>query len=231
MSTLDFGNPYGTTIGNPALAYSGACGGYGGNLNFGTLNCACLGGLAGDTTGFLLDSNEQGNGYWSEPWAGGLPGQPPAYDLCLTNSVGTGQPVTLKVGYNGQNTTFYGTITGKGTLVKVGSGTLTLDSYDGCGVGSQYSNNFGSPAGNQHLGGTVIQEGTLAIVTWDNVSWMQGPLTSDLGPGPLTFAGTATTLQLTFPTGYYGNTYTMMGRTVNWYQRESECDRHYRHQR
>ena len=64
-------------------------------------------------------------------------------NLALANSAGTA--LTLSVGNNNQTTTYAGTISGSGSLTKIGTGGLTL-------TGS-----------NNYTGGTTISSGTLAI--------------------------------------------------------------------
>jgi fibronectin-binding autotransporter adhesin len=82
----------------------------GGNLTFGSLTAATLGGLTGANYNITGLDNR----------------------LRLANASGTA--VTLSVGNNGDNTIFAGDMLGSGSLVKIGSGTLTLsgtDSYEG----------------------------------------------------------------------------------------------------
>ena len=54
---------------------------------------------------------------------GGLTG---TQNIALSNTNATPAAVTLNVGNNGSSTTYSGALTGTGSLVKVGSGTLTL---------------------------------------------------------------------------------------------------------
>jgi fibronectin-binding autotransporter adhesin len=82
----------------------------GGRLGFGSLTAATLGGLSG--------TNYHGSGFDNR--------------LALANATGTA--VTLSVGNNTQSTVFAGDIIGSGSLVKIGSGVLTIsgtDSYEG----------------------------------------------------------------------------------------------------
>jgi len=71
---------------------------------------------------------------------GGLTG---AYDLVLANAAETA--IELSVGNNGTDTIFSGALSGAGSLVKIGSGKLTL-----AGV-------------NTYTGSTTLSEGTLAL--------------------------------------------------------------------
>ncbi len=77
-------------------------------------------------------------------------------------------PVTLTVGANNQNTSFAGTLTGSGALVKVGSGTLTVS-----GPGA-YSSTF--------AGGATVQSGTLALGALSGSS-------NQFGTGTITLSG------------------------------------------
>lgn len=92
---------------------------------------------------------------------GGLSG---TFTQALTNSAGT--PITLTFGANNQTGTFGGILSGAGTLVKVGSGVVTLGGY------------------NTMTGGLVIDAGTIISAT--------GGGTSVLGAGPVTVATGAT---------------------------------------
>ena len=107
-------------------------------------------------------------------------------NLITTNSAA----VRLSVGNNGDNTTFWGTIasntynttggiTGSvsGTLVKVGTGTLTLAGYTHALTGTTYA--F---SGNTYAGGAQINTGTLNI---------DGDGELGVGTSPLSFTGTA----------------------------------------
>ena len=57
---------------------------------------------------------------------GGLASGNQGSQVVLSNQA-AGQPVTLTVGGNGADTGFMGQITGSGSVIKVGTGTLTLD--------------------------------------------------------------------------------------------------------
>ena len=82
-------------------------------------------------------------------------------ELDLQNTAGI--PIILSVGSNGANTTFVGIISdgiaSGGKLVKVGTGTLTLDNAQG---GYEA---LGSLPGSNYSGGTEIQNGTLSSPT------------------------------------------------------------------
>jgi fibronectin-binding autotransporter adhesin len=101
----------------------------GGSLNFGSLTAITLGGLAGTN---YHDSNFDNR-------------------LALVNAGGTA--VTLSVGNNGQDTSFTGDILGSGSLIKIGTGTLTLSGTDA------------------YTGGTTVLGGALDI---ESVSALPG---------------------------------------------------------
>lgn len=63
------------------------------------------------------------------------------YDIALTNEAGNA--ITLTVGNNNTNTTYAGVLSGSGSLVKIGSGTLTLTGT------------------NTYTGGTTVNAGSL----------------------------------------------------------------------
>jgi autotransporter-associated beta strand protein len=92
------------------------------------------------------------------------------------NSVITGDPPTLTVGFNNLSTTFDGVISGPGTVVKVGTGTWTLT-----GV-------------NTYTGGTIIDGGTLRVEGTGSI----GAVT--VNPGG-TLAGSGTTGPVTLSPG------------------------------
>ena len=63
----------------------------------------------------------------------------------------TNGPVTVEVGYNNQNTNYDGGLTGVGSLVKVGTGTLTFSGSAGLAVG--------------YAGSTTISNGAILVNT------------------------------------------------------------------
>lgn len=73
---------------------------------------------------------------------GGLTG---AKNLSLQNNAGTPAAVAVSVGNNNSSTTYAGALTGSGSLVKIGSGSLTLS------------------GGNTYAGTTTITSGTLIV--------------------------------------------------------------------
>ena len=92
-------------------------------------------------------------------------------DIVLENEVAA--PVELAVGGNNQSTTFGGQLSGQGSLLKTGSGALTLG-FD-----------------NIHTGGIEIADGALSINGGNN-----------LGPGDLTVSRSSTGAFLTVTGGF-----------------------------
>ncbi len=91
---------------------------------------------------------------------GGLSG---SGSLALQDNAASPNPVALTVGGNNSNTTYSGSLSGAGSLIKTGSGTLSLSGANG------------------HGGGTMINQGTLAAI--------QRNSGNPLGTGPVTLAG------------------------------------------
>ena len=216
---------------NATTTFSGAIGGLGGLTKVGTgmLTLGNSGTYTGQTTltgGTLLLANKltlqestlnaSGAGILSfgtltAATFGGLSGSNP---LALNNFSLAG--VTLRAGSNNASTAYSGQLSGLGSLIKVGSGTLTLAgaSYTGTttinrGV-LQANDGAGLPAGNLALSGGVLQS-NFAAVTFNrslgtgsgNVQWTGsggfsatgGPLTVNLSgvPNPLVWGGTGGT--------------------------------------
>lgn len=120
---------------------------YGGTLSFGTLAAVTLGGLEG--------------------------GQ----NLVLTNAATTPAAVALTVGGNNQDTTYTGSLSGLGSLTKLGGGVLTLggtsNTYTGITSMTQGTlnlagtftaiGNITTSGGLLNLSGTFVDLGTLAV--------------------------------------------------------------------
>ena len=165
-----------------------------------TVNCCNVGSNAENCAAYLMF----GTGVTTATF-GGLQGA--NVNLASWNNIGymealnlvtsDTKAVTLMVGNNGANTTFWGTIasyttvtnsnnlatiTGyvSGTLVKVGSGTLTLA---GSTTTRLDSNGYANFNGNFYSGGTQINQGTLNI---------DGDLELGVATCPLSFTGNAT---------------------------------------
>ena len=105
--------------------------------------------------------------------------------IALTDAAS--QPITLTVGGNNASTTFGGGLTGSGTLVKVGNGTLALNpNLPSSGVGSS-----------TYSGGTVIKSGTVKFGTYNSNS-----ITNLLGSGTITLGDTAGSATATLVSEY-----------------------------
>ncbi|HEX4264578.1 MAG TPA: autotransporter-associated beta strand repeat-containing protein, partial [Verrucomicrobiae bacterium] len=145
---------------------------------------------------------------------GALTGRSPQ---TLTDSVGL--PVTLSIGGNSSNTTYTGSLTDSGNLVKVGSGTLTLAGTN-IYFGATTISNGTLRLGNGGVGGLLSSSSTLTVngnlaVNRNNTA-MQGvdfsgsPIT---GTGSFTQAGTGTTI-LNAANSYSGVTLVNAGKLV-----------------
>lgn len=104
-------------------------------------------GRMGAATLHFGDGNVDGPGYMT---IGGLAG---SGNFGLVNTIlftggagySNGAPVALTVGYNNSSTTYSGVMSGAGSLIKVGTGTLTLS------------------GANSYTGNTTVSAGTLAL--------------------------------------------------------------------
>ena len=105
--------------------------------------------------------------------------------IALTDAAS--QPIVLTVGANNATTTFGGGLTGGGTLVKVGTGTLYLDQ-------NTPSNGVGAST---YSGGTLIKSGTLEFGTYNNNN-----ITNLLGSGTITLGDTAGSANATIISQY-----------------------------
>ncbi len=109
---------------------------------------------------------------------GGLAGSGP---MSLTDS-NPAAAVVLNVGGSGPNTVYSGTISGSGSITKIGSNSLTISGT------------------NSYLGGTTVSAGTLAITNANSLGVVGGPLS--IGPATLEVAGVfsdARTINFTDP--------------------------------
>ena len=134
----------GTTILTAANSYTGTT-----TVSAGTLDLSNQNAVQNSTVmlsggGLVFDSSVTGNAFTLGGLAASSSG--PGYDLALQdNAATTPNAVTLSVGYNNTDTTYAGVLSGQGSLVKIGTGMLTL-------TGS-----------NIHTGGTQLNAGTLSF--------------------------------------------------------------------
>ncbi len=131
----------------------------------------------------------------------------------------TGAAVTLNVGVNNASTTFSGTLTDYGNLVKVGSGTLILtgtNAYYGTTAisgGSLQLGNGGS-SGSLYSGNTLTDDGNLTVNrNNDVVQGVDFSAVAITGSGSFTQAGTGTTT-LNVANTYSGATTVNAGKLV-----------------
>ena len=89
----------------------------------------------------LFDSSVSGHAFTLGGLAANSAG--PGCDISLLDNAGT--PVALSVGYNNAASTYAGVLSGSGSLIKIGDGTLTL------------------AGGNTYSGDTTVSSGTLAL--------------------------------------------------------------------
>lgn len=153
----------------------------GGSVNFGTLTAATFGGLRGNQT------------------------------LRLENDAPVLAPVTLTIGGNNQSTTFSGTLDGPGSLIKNGTGTLTLTGTANHAGGTRVNAGMliAAPAVHQNSpitvsGGTLsYQNNAAAMATLPAYTQTSGNLILDLTTdgadqisvlGDLSLAGATVTL-------------------------------------
>lgn len=143
---------------------------------------------------------------------GGLTG---STNLALANNAATPAGVVLSVGNNNASTTYTGALTGAGSLVKVGTGNLTLSGSTYTGTTTVNGGTLTLSGGN-NAGGTlpgtpsitVNSGGTLALASTDALGYTTGKEALIInGTGVVTNTGTNTrdTLQ---------NTVTMVGGTL-----------------
>jgi fibronectin-binding autotransporter adhesin len=125
------------------------------------------------------------------PTLGGLAG---SGNIALATTAS--QPVALNVGNNGQDTTYAGSLSGPGSLVKQGAGTLTLTSVQGYSGATlvaggvlqlQPQLQYGIAVhfvGNQNGGSVTGLAGVIPIGNWNNLSgasFANQPLTDNTG--------------------------------------------------
>ena len=165
----------GTTILTASNTHFGAT-----NLSAGTLNLKNIEALQNSTLvmnggGLVFDSSV----YQHTFTLGGLSGTSSGagYDIALQDNTGSPVAEVVSVGNNNANTSYAGTLSGSGSIIKIGTGTLTLTGT------------------NQYTGGTTISSGTLQL---GNASTVNGSVVGDIidnaalvfaNPSDLTDAG------------------------------------------
>ena len=117
MLTLSNSNSYGGLI---ALA--------GGTLGLANLNAVRNSTVVLNGAQLVFDSSVVGNAFSM----GGLSAMASGsgYDIALQNNAASPGPVALTVGVNGSSSAYVGTLSGSGSLIKTGTGTLTLSGYN-----------------------------------------------------------------------------------------------------
>jgi autotransporter-associated beta strand protein len=157
----------GTLVLNAANTYSGAT-----TVTSGTLDLLNQLAIQNSTLtmnggGLIFDQSVSGNAFTFGGLAATTSGT--GFDIALQNNAGTPAAVALTVGGNNANTTYAAVLSGSGSLIKVGTGSLTLT------------------AANTYTGSTTFAGGNVTVGTGGAV----GPA---LGSGTLTFqSGTLTT--------------------------------------
>jgi len=123
------------------------------------------------TSGLVFDSAVPGSAFW----LGALSG---AADLALQDNAATPNPVSLTVGGTDASSSHSGTLSGGGSLIKTGSGTLTLSTA------------------NTHSGGTSVMDGQITASHKDALG--TGPVLVngilDLSVGNTTYPAMQTSL-------------------------------------
>ncbi len=118
-----------TKIGSGTLTLSGACTLSGGvAVNLGAVELASANALQSTTADIEVNGGltfGTGIGIFTIGGLGLSAGLGQVVDFALIDSAGA--PVTLQVGNDNANTTYWGTMSGAGALIKIGSGTLTLN--------------------------------------------------------------------------------------------------------
>ncbi|HZI30911.1 MAG TPA: autotransporter-associated beta strand repeat-containing protein, partial [Candidatus Binatia bacterium] len=161
------GGSYLFLIGTNALANA--------TINLTGDNDASLGRFGAPTLLFGSGTNANGIGYATIGGLAGYGNFPVANTLVTQSGSSIGGPFALSVGNNNLNTTYYGIMSGSGSLIKVGAGTLTLS------------------GANTYTGNTTISSGTLALsggsIASTNIILSRGA-TFDVSPsGSFTLGG------------------------------------------
>ena len=122
------------------------------------------------------------------------------YDIALQNS--SGQPITLTVNGGG---TYYGTLSGAGSLIKTNSGTLSLGGWNTFTGGVTVNGgrlNYGTPNNDWCLGGGGTYAGTTQL-TFNNGTTLG--LDSHIVNGTVTLNGATVTSGNSFGSVFFGS--------------------------
>ena len=155
----------GTLIVSGTNTYNGTTTLNAGNLTLGQQNAVQNSTLtmAGGT--LVFDSAVSGNAFTLGGLAASSSGA--GFDIALQNNAGSPGAVALTVGNNSANTTYNGTLSGAGSLIKTGTGILTLN------------------GNNTYSGVTTVSAGTLQFSAANNLGNGSATNTISLGGGTL----------------------------------------------
>ena len=195
------GTPAVLTLGSASTYTGGTTVGNGSVLNLGNANAAQ------DSTVTLNSVNS--NGLTFAPGIGtfnlgGLASTGAAGDLLLSDGA---NPVTLSVGLNNAGTTYNGSMSGAGSLVKVGTGTLTMAGVE-IYTGSTTVNNGGLTLSGSTFGSTALTLGGGAV-TVNNATTSPSFTSTTLNSGASTITDTLGSVSL-------GNIARNVGSTANF---------------
>jgi autotransporter-associated beta strand protein len=120
------------------------------------------------------------------------------FNLALQNDATSPRPIALTVGGNNSSTTYKGVLSGGGSLIKTGSGTLTIsatNTYTGTttvSVGTLQVDGSTTSATTVNSGATLAGDGTVNAAVTVNSGGSIAPGAGNLTVSSLTFSGTAT---------------------------------------
>ncbi len=177
-------------------------------ISAGTLILANASALQNST----LNYNNQGGalsfGTLTAVTLGGLKG---AQDLALTNT--TPAAVALTIGNNNQNTVYTGALTGGGSILKIGNGSLTLSGANGYTGTTTASSGTLTLGGTSNLTGQIIDTTGAAIIVADSavINSSVAPNFATAGTASSTSLTVKNTAQVTVPSLSIGNTGVQQG--------------------
>jgi autotransporter-associated beta strand protein len=145
------------------------------NINGGTLTLGDPGALQNSTLNLSNSGGSLSFGSLTTATLGGLSGN---QNLALTNA--SSGNVTVTVGGNNLNTNFYASISGGGSLTKVGTGTLTLSGVNSYTGPTSVTGGVLDVTGSMTNGITPADSGALGSVAVNNGGVLAG--TGILGP-------------------------------------------------